>query len=146
MASLLEHAPRFTVSDVVRLAWELYGIRATAIPLPSERDQNYLLCTEGNERYVLKMANALEGRALLEAQNQAMARLAGNEVLCPLVLPTKAGDENSALAFEPTDAIRSLGRPYRSFVAKKLTHPKLSKSAPPTKGPTCTSRYGRSQL
>jgi 4-aminobutyrate aminotransferase-like enzyme/Ser/Thr protein kinase RdoA (MazF antagonist) len=89
--SLLEHTPGFGREDAVRLAQALYGLRATATPLPSERDQNYLLETERGECFVLKIANALEDRTLLEAQNQAMAHLARHQVSCPRVVPTEAG-------------------------------------------------------
>ena len=63
--SLLAHSPRFTPAQAVALARERYGLHAEAMPLPSERDQNFLLRTESGERYVFKIANALEERALL---------------------------------------------------------------------------------
>ena len=37
--------PQFSVQDAVRLARELYGLEATAVSLPSDRDQNFLLAT-----------------------------------------------------------------------------------------------------
>lgn len=90
--SLLEYAPSYSQEGAVTLAHELYGFRATAASLPSERDQNYLLCAESGERFVLKIANALEDRSLLEAQNQAMAHLARHGLLCSRPVPTRAGD------------------------------------------------------
>ena len=66
---LLEHAPRFEIEAIELLAEKLYGIRASATPLPSERDQNFLLTLE-SEKFVLKIANDLEERGLLEAQNK----------------------------------------------------------------------------
>ena len=41
--SLLQRAPKVTAAEAVREARELYGVRAGAGPLPSERDQNFLL-------------------------------------------------------------------------------------------------------
>ena len=90
--SLFEHTPRFSAIEAVDLAHELYGIRATATSLPSERDQNVLLDAESEGRYVLKISNALEERTLLEAQNQAMAHLARHGVACPRAVPTQGGD------------------------------------------------------
>jgi len=108
--SLLQRAPRLSVADAVRLARELYGLEAVAAPLPSERDQNFLLVstagTGGLERarYVLKIANATEDRGMLEAQNAAMAHVAdpptrlrrfggtGRMAICPLALPTISGE------------------------------------------------------
>jgi hypothetical protein len=43
--SFLQHAPRFDLTDAVRFVRELYVLEATAEPLPSERDQNFLLTT-----------------------------------------------------------------------------------------------------
>ena len=74
------------------MAREIYGVYATASALPSERDQNFLLCDQSGEKFVLKIANALEDRALLEAQQQAMARITERAPLCQRVAPTLPGD------------------------------------------------------
>jgi 4-aminobutyrate aminotransferase-like enzyme/Ser/Thr protein kinase RdoA (MazF antagonist) len=89
--SLLEHAPRFDAAGAVELARTLYGLEAVAVPLPSERDQNFHLTTSGGEQFVLKIANAAEERALLEAQDAAMERLAPLGI-CPRVLATARGE------------------------------------------------------
>src|SRR5262249_12759395 len=44
------------------------------------------------ENYVLKIANALEDRALLEAQQRAMARVNERAPLCQRIAPTRSGD------------------------------------------------------
>jgi hypothetical protein len=67
---LLNHAPRFDIETAAALAVKLYGLRTSATPLPSERDQNFLLASEAGEQFVLKIANGLEDRTLIEAQNQ----------------------------------------------------------------------------
>src|SRR5258705_13056660 len=90
--SLLQQAPRFDLDGAARLARELYGLAAAASTLPSERDQNFLLTTAARDRYVLKVANAAENRAMLEAQNAAMAQVADRAGCCPRVLPTIAGE------------------------------------------------------
>jgi Ser/Thr protein kinase RdoA (MazF antagonist) len=59
--------------------------------LPSERDQNFLLETRSGERFVLKIANALEDPAFLEAQHQVLGRLAGEGGFCPRVLASRSG-------------------------------------------------------
>ena len=93
--SLLDHAPSFRPEDALEIARSLYGLHASASPLPSERDQNFLLTTEAGDRFVLKVANAAEELSMLEAQNQAMGHLAGRLELCPRVLPSEGGDEIS---------------------------------------------------
>jgi len=90
--SLLQQSPRFALADAARLARDMYGLYCTASSLPSERDQNFLLTTGAGVRYVLKIANATEDRAMLEAQNAAMAHVADRVAFCPRVLPTIAGE------------------------------------------------------
>jgi Ser/Thr protein kinase RdoA (MazF antagonist) len=68
------HAPALTPADAADLARRLYGIDAGASPLPSERDQNFLLRAADGNRFVLKIANATDDRALLDAQNGARRR------------------------------------------------------------------------
>jgi 4-aminobutyrate aminotransferase-like enzyme/Ser/Thr protein kinase RdoA (MazF antagonist) len=88
---LLKHAPNFNAEAAVRIAQELFGVCATADALPSERDQNFLLRAETGERFVLKIANAMEDRAMLEAQQQAMARVAQEAPICQRIVPTSGG-------------------------------------------------------
>jgi Ser/Thr protein kinase RdoA (MazF antagonist) len=90
--SLLKQAPRYDLAEAVHLVREMYGVEVSTSALPSERDQNFLLTTTAGERYVLKVANAAEDRAMLEAQNAAMAHVAGRVAFCPRVLPTITGD------------------------------------------------------
>lgn len=94
--SLLEHAPRFDADAATTLASDLFGIAGAAAPLPSERDQNFLLTSAAGERFILKIANATETRELLEAQNAAMAHVASVGI-CPRVLVTAAGESIASL-------------------------------------------------
>jgi len=89
--TLLTQAPRFEIADAERLARDLFRLTAAAAPLTSERDQNFLLTTGAGDRSVLKIANASEDRALLEAQNQAMTLVAERTGLAQRVLPAKSG-------------------------------------------------------
>ncbi len=84
--SLLAHAPRFSATDAERIARDLYGVDATATALASERDQNFLLSAASGEKFVLKIANALEDQAFLEAQREAMVIVAERTGLTPRVL------------------------------------------------------------
>src|SRR5262245_9330136 len=89
---MVNDAPRFDAVSAARIARQLYGIDATALPLTSERDQNFLLTTTADERRILKIANALERQDLLEAQQAAMAHVAPHLPACPRPLPTLSGD------------------------------------------------------
>ena len=85
--SILAHAPRFSQDEALGLLMECYGLTGTVGALPSERDQNFLIMAADGRKYVLKIANAREERALLDAQQQAMTRVAEKTGLCPRVLP-----------------------------------------------------------
>jgi Ser/Thr protein kinase RdoA (MazF antagonist) len=85
---LLEHAPQFDLKTALAMAANQYGIVANATVLPSERDQNFLLTTDYGEKFVLKIANALEDRAHLEAQEQVLKHLETRVSFCPRVVPT----------------------------------------------------------
>ena len=89
---MVNDAPRFDAGSAARIARQLYGIDATALPLTSERDQNFLLTTTAGERRILKIANALEQPDLLEAQQAAMAHVSRHLAACPRPLPTLSGD------------------------------------------------------
>jgi len=70
---LLETVPSFDAESAAAIAAEHFGLRAGARQLPSERDQNFLLTKNDGEKFVLKIANALEDPALLDAQNRLEA-------------------------------------------------------------------------
>ena len=88
---MLQQAPRFDVAGAAELTRDLYGLESTASPLPSERDQNFLLTTP-NGCFVLKIANATEAREMLDAQNAAMEHVAPLG-LCPRVIFTTDGQQ-----------------------------------------------------
>ena len=73
------------------LTLELYGLRVTASPLPSERDQNFLLQAGGEPALILKVANANENPAFLAAVHRAMEAVASHSALTPQVVPTRDG-------------------------------------------------------
>ena len=82
MAQLLKHAPDFNLASAERIADDLFGVHGHAQSLPSERDQNFLLTDSAGEKFVLKIANALESRAFLEAENAALTQVARRVSFC----------------------------------------------------------------
>src|SRR6185503_3527402 len=74
--SSVANPPRLSADDAARLAADLFGVTGRITPLPSERDQNFLLHADDGARYVLKVANAGESGAMLEAENGVMRHLA----------------------------------------------------------------------
>jgi len=93
-SGVLKYLPRFTDKEARIIANELYGMDVSAKPLPSERDQNFLLeDRKSGERYVLKISNQKEKKEIIEFQNLAMDRVgtALGSSYCPQVCPTKDG-------------------------------------------------------
>ena len=78
-AANLTHAPRFSAADAQRLAQDFYGLSLAAEPLPSERDQNFLLRDGAAARFVLKIANRDEALEFLDLQNKLLRFLAGRD-------------------------------------------------------------------
>ena len=89
MAQLLKHVPDFSVASAETIAEELFGIRGRAQSLPSERDQNFLLTDHAGEKFVLKIANGLETRAFLEAENAALKHVARQVSFCQSPVTTE---------------------------------------------------------
>src|SRR3954470_11097878 len=81
---------RFATADAARLA-VTFGIRGRARELSSERDQNFLIQSDDGGHIVLKIANAGEDRAFLEAQHAALRHVAANVSLTPRVVSTADG-------------------------------------------------------
>ena len=92
--TLVDYAPRFTEFAAANLARSIFGMEAVARPLPSERDQNFRLRDPEGKGYVLKIANASEKRAALEAQNNILSYLTRTcpNLNWPQVCRTTTGD------------------------------------------------------
>ena len=75
MAVSLESIPAFQECEALAAAERHYGIVGRATPLPSERDQNFLITDARGGKFVLKIANARDAPELLDFQNQAMRRV-----------------------------------------------------------------------
>jgi len=77
--STVATAPRFTRAQAKVLAHKHFGLIGETGELPSERDQNFLLTTREGRKFVLKIANPAEERAVLELQNEALLHLGRRE-------------------------------------------------------------------
>ncbi len=93
-SGFLKFSPRFNDKEARVMAEDLYGMYVSAKPLPSERDQNFLLEDNGSgDKYVLKISNQNEKEEILELQNLAMERIgmALGPHFCPQICPTMDG-------------------------------------------------------
>lgn len=124
MTTAVQKAPRITTDDAVRIAADLYGLNVTAAPLPSERDQNFLLRVDDslsspptltpstcplpkgqetcNDQFVLKVANSAEALEFLELQNQLIRFLAAGkiELEFPRIVQTTTGEDIATIKDE----------------------------------------------
>ena len=90
---LLEYTPAFDVDAAATIAAEHFGLRVRAQALPSERDQNFLLTNQAGEKFVQKIANALESREFLEAQNAVLRHLERHVAFCQKLMMAVSGDD-----------------------------------------------------
>jgi 4-aminobutyrate aminotransferase-like enzyme/Ser/Thr protein kinase RdoA (MazF antagonist) len=95
--ALLENAPRFDLIAAARIASAFVSGVSRVEPLPSERDQNFLV-DSGESRSVLKIANALESVDLIDAQQRVLGHLLSRFDRCPRVIP--ALDGSTMLQFD----------------------------------------------
>ncbi len=79
--------PNFTIDEASEIVQKQYGRNGTLTPLPSERDQNFLLHTDNEQKFVLKINGLDESCPVLEMQNGAMAHVnqyfGADDVVCP---------------------------------------------------------------
>ncbi len=81
-----------SLDKAAELARTHFGLDGHASPLPSERDQNFLITVGGRPRAVLKVASAAEERGILDAQQSALAHLARSVATTPRVLTATNGE------------------------------------------------------
>ena len=99
MTIAVQKAPRILCDEAQRIARQLYDLKVLASPLPSERDQNFLLQTERGERFVLKVANAEENKDFLDLQNQLVHFLSAGKVNLefPRIISSTSGQDISSI-------------------------------------------------
>lgn len=129
MRSIVE-APPGLGEDTIRAALlDYYALEGELQPLLSERDQNCLLVTPHNERYVLKIANAAEDPIVTDFQVQALLYIEthGCPIATPCIVPTRTGQLSIKMSDGGRDHVARLvtfvpGRP----IAAELLDEKIA--------------------
>jgi 4-aminobutyrate aminotransferase-like enzyme/Ser/Thr protein kinase RdoA (MazF antagonist) len=87
--------PQLTSEEALHLTATRFGLRVdVAQPLPSERDQNFLLEDKSSgRRFVLKLAHAGEKRSSIDLQNRMLEHLARAGFPLSTVLHSSDGEE-----------------------------------------------------
>ena len=93
MTISLDTIPSLTAAEARGIAAGEFGVAGQAAPLPSERDQNFLITDARGGKYVLKIANVSDAPDLLEFQNQAMRHVvkAATDCRVPRVVRSRQG-------------------------------------------------------
>ena len=73
MSSVFTTAPPiFSELEVEKISLSLFNLSGKAHDLYSDRDQNFLILSNSNQKYVLKISNLAEPREILDLQNEAV--------------------------------------------------------------------------
>ncbi|HET7249232.1 MAG TPA: aminotransferase class III-fold pyridoxal phosphate-dependent enzyme, partial [Gemmatimonadales bacterium] len=93
--SITFRQPALSPAEAEEILSRRFGGAGNVRPLPSERDQNFLVRFADGRRAVLKISHAGEERGILELQHLALKRLAERApgVAVPRVLPATDGAE-----------------------------------------------------
>jgi 4-aminobutyrate aminotransferase-like enzyme/Ser/Thr protein kinase RdoA (MazF antagonist) len=84
--------PQFDPAEAAMIAAEIFGVRGTASPLPSERDQNFrLVGPDGG--WVLKLSNGGEREGVIEMEIGVVRHIAAVDPSLPVAVsrPTRDG-------------------------------------------------------
>jgi 4-aminobutyrate aminotransferase-like enzyme/Ser/Thr protein kinase RdoA (MazF antagonist) len=97
------------------LARELYGLSASAQPLPGEYDANFHLRADDGSEYILKVMRPAVERAIVELQVALLAHLADHapDLAAPRVCPTAAGEPIAAVSLADGDGSQDEAKPQR---------------------------------
>lgn len=116
--------PAHPVEEVRAVAERYYGLEGNFRPLQSERDQNFLVETNDDSRFVFKVANADESGDVIEFQLGALQHIARTEPSLPVprVVPSDQGR-----AFHIVDF--SNGRKHLVYVLTYLDGTLLSETS-----------------
>ncbi len=114
------------MADAERVARGLYGLDASAVPLPGEYDNNFRLTTPAGERLVLKIMHPSRDPCLVDLQCRALEHLAARSPHLPLqrVRRASSGVAVSLVEIEPgvRQAVWAVGylagKPYAEATPK----------------------------
>jgi 4-aminobutyrate aminotransferase-like enzyme/Ser/Thr protein kinase RdoA (MazF antagonist) len=94
-----------TAAEAVRLARDLYGLEASATPLPSEHDNNFHLVTRDGRAFVLKVMHPAREESFIDMQVRALQHLAEHlpQRQLPRVVPTANGYSFTSITANDND-------------------------------------------
>jgi 4-aminobutyrate aminotransferase-like enzyme/Ser/Thr protein kinase RdoA (MazF antagonist) len=84
--------PRFDPEEAATIAADVFGVRGTATPLVSERDQNFRIVAEDGTGWVLKLSNSGEREGVVEMEVGVVRHAAAVDASLPVALPRATRD------------------------------------------------------
>jgi 4-aminobutyrate aminotransferase-like enzyme/Ser/Thr protein kinase RdoA (MazF antagonist) len=121
--------PTFAPAEAERITAERFGIRGTADPLDSERDQNVRITTAGGQGYVLKISNPAEDRAFVDMQTQAMLHVARTDPGLSVMRLIAASDGGHHVEVTASDGRSHIVRLVTLMPGRKLEPSELDMDA-----------------
>ena len=115
MTDLSADAPELDAKGFAALARDHFGLTGTLSPLYSERDLNMLLRAADGSGWVLKLANANEDGALVDAQIAALRHIEATDPDLPVPHIRPAADGAGSVTVTGPD-----GRDHRFYVVSYL--------------------------
>ena len=93
--------PQISAAEVREAARVHFGLNGTFEGLLSERDQNFDICGEDGERYIMRIANIDEEVAVIDFQVRALLHISQQDPSLPVpkITPNIRGVELSRIAF-----------------------------------------------
>ncbi|GLX86084.1 aminotransferase [Thalassotalea loyana] len=89
--------PEFSDDELLQVLAAHYELSGTLKKLPGYCDQNLLLTTTDEQKFIVKVANLAEPKLELEMQNAAMAHLTAKRCAVPCALNNKQGESITAM-------------------------------------------------
>ena len=95
------NTPQLGEEEVREAARTHFGLEGAFKGLESERDQNFLIECEKGEKYVLRIANAIENLEVIDFQIRALEHIAGQDPSLPVprTVPGLSGELVSKISF-----------------------------------------------
>ncbi|MGM0667729.1 MAG: phosphotransferase, partial [Bacteroidota bacterium] len=97
---MINSKPGVSAGEIRRFVSEQYDMKVKCTELDGERDQNFLVETGDQQKYVLKLINPAEENIFVEAQNHVLAYLSDRVSVCPQIVPDRHGHHISHLRTE----------------------------------------------
>jgi hydroxylysine kinase len=86
-----------------------YQIEAEAVPLRSERDQNFQICVGGRPKYLLKLANVAEPPGAVDFKISALVHIARVAPVLPTQRVIKTTDGTNSFLWSGNDGLPRIG-------------------------------------